>query len=249
MYEVGVDIPAGEYKMYADGYGFAYRYGESDASGRNETITFQNFGYVTLQKGQSVAFSEAYAVPIAEAKPYNPAEYDNKYTAGMYKIGFDAPAGTYETYGMRLGTGFIAEYGSTNKNNTNILKQFTEQIGYIGTYTIKSTSAYFELNEAYGIYKESEQPNNEPVLELESGYYQNGVDFYLAPGTYLLDPYWTSRSPYGDIEVRDKNGRIVLTDSYYDTVVNHSHLPHYTVKIDEGSTIYLSNVGTYFIKQ
>ncbi|WP_010289141.1 SH3 domain-containing protein [Kurthia massiliensis] len=249
LYKVGVDLPAGEYKLYTDAYGSVGVYEDAAKSIGVAGFTFRNFGYVTVENGQYVQFEDAFAVPIADAKPYNLEENEGKYSSGLYKVGYDIPSGQYDLYRMRTGYGHVTQYVEANKRNVTFSEKFDDDNeNYIGTYTIASYG-YVEFEEAYGVLAEKAETTPDPSLELQSGYYQNGKDFYLPPGTYLLDPYWTSRSPYGAIEVRDKYGNIICTDSYYDTVVNHSHLPHYTVKIDEGSTIYLNNIATYFIKQ
>lgn len=98
IYKIGTDMPAGEYKLFTDSKGTAYFEINKDNSGEATSIiandNYFNFTYVTLQDGQYFEFSDAYAVPIAEAMAYELVE--GKYIPGFYKIGFDIPAGEYK---------------------------------------------------------------------------------------------------------------------------------------------------------
>lgn len=131
LYEVGVTMPAGEYKLFSDENGYINVYKDT----RN-TLDFQqtitNFGYVTLQKGQFIYLQDAYAVPLAKAKPYNVDEHGGHYIDGMYKIGFDAPIGKYELQPFQTGT--VAQYGGPNKmpliDHSSLLEKATYTVIY-----------------------------------------------------------------------------------------------------------------------
>lgn len=99
MYLVGQDIAAGEYYVKAQS-GSCYVEIASDTSGNLQSIianeNIQGFGYVTLQSGQYFTitnglFIETESAPIAQRAA-------GVYSAGMYKIGRDIPAGEYYVY-------------------------------------------------------------------------------------------------------------------------------------------------------
>ncbi|MHB9150157.1 MAG: hypothetical protein ACYC33_08800 [Thermoleophilia bacterium] len=97
MYKVGADIPAGEYVLIA-GAGSAYFQITKDSSGTLESIVandnFSNQSIVTLKDGQYITSNDARLVPSAQAVP---AELvDGRLPEGMYRVGFDLPAGEYK---------------------------------------------------------------------------------------------------------------------------------------------------------
>jgi len=100
MYKIGTDMPAGEYKLFANEtfFGLSYFSVSKDSSGSLSSIiandNYPNFTYVTVKDGQYFEFSNAYAVHVDVIDPYEAS--DNKYIPGMYKVGFDIPAGEYK---------------------------------------------------------------------------------------------------------------------------------------------------------
>lgn len=92
MYRVGTDIPAGEYVLFAEN-SLGYMEVDSDSSGNFESILCNdNFSYntiVTVEDGNYLSLSRAYAVPLDEA------ELDTSGN-GMFKVGVHIPAGEYK---------------------------------------------------------------------------------------------------------------------------------------------------------
>ena len=88
LYEVGKDVPAGEYLLQADGFGSYEVF--SDAAGENRlTInTFKNFSYVTLKSGHyfdaNCKFIHVLSAP--------PVQIGGE---GVYKVGRDLQPGEY----------------------------------------------------------------------------------------------------------------------------------------------------------
>lgn len=93
-YRVGNDIPAGEYKIYSNG--FTYMEVAKDSSGTLDSIVTNDnvttFRYITVQDGQYLSFNDGYALAIADVKPHDSAD---GYGDGQYLVGFDIPAGEY----------------------------------------------------------------------------------------------------------------------------------------------------------
>ncbi|WP_052045139.1 hypothetical protein [Caloranaerobacter azorensis] len=96
-YKIGTDMPAGEYKLFADGI-MPYYAINKDSSGSLDSIisndSFSNFTYVTVKNGQYLELKGCFAVPVEEAPAYEPV--NGKYISGKYKVGFDIPAGEYK---------------------------------------------------------------------------------------------------------------------------------------------------------
>lgn len=100
-YVVGTDFPAGEYKLYTidsesgpiSGYYEVYPSKEAMDGGDIEDIinndNFDDCAYLLLSDGQGVSLERCTLEPIASAKPS-----ENPVSGGVYKIGFDIPAGT-----------------------------------------------------------------------------------------------------------------------------------------------------------
>lgn len=99
-YKVGTDIPAGKYKIITtpDTLDTSYFELTKDDSGDVCSLicndTFKNFTYITLEKDQYLTIRDAYAVLADAVIPYELQE--NKYVDGMYKVGYDIPAGKYK---------------------------------------------------------------------------------------------------------------------------------------------------------
>lgn len=99
MYKVGTDIPAGEYFVCNTSSISCYIEVAADSSGQltsivsNDnvaTFTFisvENGQYLTVRSGKFMQASDA-QVPAADLNGY--------YSAGMYRVGIDIPAGEYK---------------------------------------------------------------------------------------------------------------------------------------------------------
>jgi len=94
FYTVGEDLPAGEYKLDSDSDSAGYYavYADNTSTEIDNIIYNENFdtcSYVTLRDGQYVEFVRCTAEPVASCSPTT--DYG---TGGMFKVGFDIPAGT-----------------------------------------------------------------------------------------------------------------------------------------------------------
>ena len=94
MYEIGADMPAGEYLITSTG---GYYEVATDSTGSLESIVtndnYTNRAYVTVQEGQYFTF-EGTAVPAHGAPAFSTS--DGIYPEGMYLVGKDIPAGEYK---------------------------------------------------------------------------------------------------------------------------------------------------------
>lgn len=154
MYKVGQDIPAGEYKLYSTEKsitGLSYFEIAKDSSNTFESIiandNFYSFTYVTVKDGQYFKFTDARAVPVKDAKPYEPE--NGRYSNGMYKVGFDIPAGEYQVFpeeNSSLGYGYYEITSGSNHTLDDIVANDNfEDPRYI---TLKE-GQYLKLVEAY----------------------------------------------------------------------------------------------------
>lgn len=96
MYRIGTDIPAGEYFIRTDeNYSaFVDTYSSSRNMSNNQLDSgyFDNFGFFLAEEGTYLDADE----PFTPAKnAVIPAPENGVYSAGMYRIGADLPAGTY----------------------------------------------------------------------------------------------------------------------------------------------------------
>lgn len=98
MYKVGTDIEAGEYFVYSVNSSCYFEV-SSDSSGKLTSIitndNTETFAFVTVASGQYLkinggrfAKADKASVPGADAK--------GNYSAGMYRVGIDIPAGEYK---------------------------------------------------------------------------------------------------------------------------------------------------------
>lgn len=94
-YKIGSDLPAGEYKIFSNG--FTYLEVAKDSSGTLDSIitndNISTFKYVTVEDGQYLQFNDGYAMAVEDIEPY--LSSDGSYGEGQYKVGFDIPAGEY----------------------------------------------------------------------------------------------------------------------------------------------------------
>lgn len=93
-YEVGEDIPAGEYVIISE---FAYFERAKDLEDEIESIIANGFAVnrtiITISKGEYFEFTDGIAYPIDKAPKVTISS--GKLPEGMYKIGLDLPAGKY----------------------------------------------------------------------------------------------------------------------------------------------------------
>lgn len=107
VYKVGVDIPAGEYKVYPNG-GRGYFAICTDAN-CDDIVRNENFNgqmYININHGQFLELVRCYAVPVAEAPKYN--ANSGVYGDGEYKVGVEIPAGEYRVIAEAGQRGYYA---------------------------------------------------------------------------------------------------------------------------------------------
>ena len=94
MYKVGTDIPAGEYYIKADEEKTAYFCLSSDSSG--DSILYngnpKNNYFLTVSDGQYLQVKRGTFTLSSEIRPL---AYSGDLEEGMYRVGYDIPAGEY----------------------------------------------------------------------------------------------------------------------------------------------------------
>lgn len=103
-YTVGDGIPAGEYIMVStkkDGSMSFVLKGKEAGELRNGFALEQvsdscvNRRYITLKDGQKLELRNAKLIKTSKMPPYE-SEKESTWPGGMYKVGYDIPAGTYK---------------------------------------------------------------------------------------------------------------------------------------------------------
>ena len=153
MYKIGQDMPAGEYKLFStDGLmGVSYFEVSKDSTGTLESIiandNFFSFTYVTVSDGQYFKFTDARAVPVAEADKTGPE--DGKYPSGMYKVGVDIPAGEYKVAPEENSTLGYGYYDITRSSRHSLDDIVANDNFEDSRYITIQNGQYLKLNEAY----------------------------------------------------------------------------------------------------
>lgn len=138
MYKVGRDIPAGEYIVapYSTGE-TTYVEVAKDSRGTMNSIfaneSFYERGYVTINDGQYITVSRGALKAADSCNPSSTYFPDGNFTSGMYKVGFDLPAGKYT-----ITADDSSCYIEIDKNSLNTFGSIikNEIIDYGETYTI-----------------------------------------------------------------------------------------------------------------
>ncbi|MDY3997517.1 MAG: peptidoglycan-binding domain-containing protein [Blautia sp.] len=136
MYKVGVDIPSGEYILFAEN-GTGY-FAVSIDSNQNDILFNDNFGYnsiVTVEEGEYFDLSRCYAVPFSDD-----INIDTSGT-GMFKVGTHIPAGEYK---LEAGSerGYYCIYSDSRHDDIVANDNFDGQ-----TYVTVSKGQYLQLME------------------------------------------------------------------------------------------------------
>ena len=94
IYKVGVDIPAGKYKLFVSG-GRGYYGICKDANCDNivQNDNFQSQAYIDIHTGQFLELNRCYAMPIDDAPKFKAP--GGVYQSGEYIVGVEIPAGEY----------------------------------------------------------------------------------------------------------------------------------------------------------
>lgn len=135
VYKVGVDIPAGEYCVYAeyDDYG-GYYCVSSDSAG-DSIIGNDNFDYnafVTVYDGQYIKLSRAIAIPANEIDGVK-YKIDTSKT-GTFRVGIDIPAGEYKLINNSDYFGYYCVYNSSDADADIVTNDNFEGQAYITVY-------------------------------------------------------------------------------------------------------------------
>lgn len=138
MYKVGKDIPVGEYKLFAEDSGYFSISTDSNGDDILFNDNFKTFTYVTLEDGDYFTLKRSFAVPVAEVPPY---KVDEIYEPGLYKVGFDIPAGEY--YVETEESGYYALLYSSRDGSDNII---TNDNFENGTYVTIEDGQYLDLS-------------------------------------------------------------------------------------------------------
>ena len=138
MYKVGMDMPAGEYILFASG-GKGYFCVSSDSNAK-DILFNDNFEYnsiITVLEGEYLDLSRCYAVPISE----NP-DVDTTGT-GMFKVGLHIPAGEYK---LNSGNqkGYYCIYSDSRQDDIIANDNFEGQ-----SYVTVNNGQYLELARCY----------------------------------------------------------------------------------------------------
>ncbi len=109
MYKVGTELPAGEYLLQPT-RGQGYLEISSDSSGTFDSIvTNENFSgqyYITVAEGQYLTLKRCAMVAVKDIEPTQ--AQDGFLPEGMYKVGFDLPAGEYKLAADSGSTAYMA---------------------------------------------------------------------------------------------------------------------------------------------
>lgn len=88
---MGIDVPEGEYIVFKNNANLGYY--KVTLTGNNDDIITNDIleynGYITLQKGQSISLNGLDMYPVNHAPDLDMS------SEGMFKVGKDIPAGTY----------------------------------------------------------------------------------------------------------------------------------------------------------
>lgn len=135
-YKVGVDIPAGEYIVFAEG-GMGYYSITNDANG-DDIIDNDNFSYnsiIKLKNGQYVQFSRCYAIAFNEVPELDTSK------SGMFKVGKHIKPGEYKLE-VTNDSGYYAILSGPNGDNNIISNNNFKKSQYINV----KNGQYLELS-------------------------------------------------------------------------------------------------------
>lgn len=154
MYEIGEDIPAGEYFVECANSWGAYFAICSDAEGTLDSIiandNFDTFCYVTVKKGEFFELRHGRFIEVEYAPEDVIDEHDRakgRAGEGMYKIGRDLPAGKYKLHATD--SDFDA-YVSVMKDSRHTLKSIVSNDLFENTkYVTVKKGQYLYISRAY----------------------------------------------------------------------------------------------------
>jgi len=179
QYKVGVDIPEGEYIVFADGSS-GYFCVSSDANG-DDIINNENFDYnsiITVRAGQYMELSRCYAVPFADVK-----ELDVTGT-GMFKVGTHISYGEYKL--TTSGSGYYCIYDDSESRNIVANDNFENS-----TYVYVEDGQYLLLDRCcIEVFPSDESDEERENVTID---YENGTFTYDIPEAAVVLEYVASQ--------------------------------------------------------
>ncbi|HOV40818.1 MAG TPA: hypothetical protein PLM59_03435 [Oscillospiraceae bacterium] len=121
MYKIGSDMPAGEYVLITNSFGyFAIT---SDSTGDFSSIlandNFLNRSIITVKDGQYLTLERCTAYAFDDAPEVDLSS--GEIADGMYKVGTDIPAGEYKISDDSSGMGYVEVSNSSSHDLSNIV--------------------------------------------------------------------------------------------------------------------------------
>ena len=181
-YEVGADIEAGEYFLLADN-GAGYFEVVKDESGSFDSIiandNFATFAYISVQDGTFFEVSRARFIPVSDKEEQGviPALFED----GMYKVGFDIPAGEYLIEEMESDSCYI----EVDKDCLGTFDSIVaNDIVSSRHYVTVSEGQYLDINRGRLIPISEASPAESKNGRFDEGMYKVGFD--IQPGEYLI---------------------------------------------------------------
>lgn len=140
-HKVGVDIPAGEYLVIANGMGYVEV--SSDSKGSFDSIIYNDTvlgnTYIEIKDGEYLKLQSCVAYPVADAPSIIPT--DGLYKDGVYKVGKDIPAGEYKAT-LKSDMGYIEV---TIDRRGSIESIITNEVPTGDTYITVEDGQYLKL--------------------------------------------------------------------------------------------------------
>jgi hypothetical protein len=207
MYEVGVDIEAGEYKLEVTGSNGYVEVASSPRHLLTNIITNDNFNsskYQTVTNGQFITITGAKMCMVTNGDNNNPVETNymiagnyrvgtdiqgdnnnpvetNYMIAGNYRVGTDIQAGTY----VLVPDSSLGGYFSISSDSSSSLDSIIANGSFNGRYIVKIDAGQYLNVERAKIYAK----NQAPEIVLSNGYYPEGmyeVGVDIKAGEYII---------------------------------------------------------------
>ena len=141
MYKIGMDMPAGEYMVFASsGAGYFCRSQDSNQDNIIENANFEYNSIICVNDGEYLKLSRSFAVPL---ETLSNEDLDLSGT-GMFKAGLHFPAGEYKLAVETGETGYYAIY-----NERNSCRIVTNDLFEGNSYVTVYEGQYIELSRCH----------------------------------------------------------------------------------------------------
>jgi len=244
MYEVGTDIPAGEYFLTCTGGYGAYFEIDSDTSGTLDSIVangnFETTSIVTVKKGQYLTVESAYFEPLKDLGDQDLT--GDEWSEGMYKAGLTIPEGKYKLLPDEGETAYVEVDSDSNhvldsivtNDNFDAQRYITIKKGQYITVSratlVKQGAGNDETAQVSSSASvEPSAPSDEPVT-YDPGMYEVGAE--IPAGEYILI-FDGDYSAYFEIDSDTSGalGSIIANDNFDSTsIVTVKKGQYFTVK-------------------